>query len=681
MNKWSHIFAACLSLLTIASRADAVSNKNSSGTSLLLFGDSYFDTGAGNAVSEQYGVPLVAPTPTSVPPGPYFDGRRSNGPIWVDYTSAAMNLPVVNYAVGGSQTGVLNINQPPSPNPIGGLLQQLQRFASTGQKIKSNQLVIVDGAGNDILALVPSGLNVPAVQGAVTQALTNLGTQVLPGLQLLGADQILLWNLGDLSMLPLFNSAVFGPLDNPLVRQLMQGASEGFNEALIPIVQQLNSQIGHEAVGVKGSPQIFILDMKRVFDRVAARFLAEGIDLSLFPWIAQYGGPYVPNPLVPPGTDLATLAFFDQVHPTSRAWQIVAEEIIPKIDTINSATRFASAAVDLALETASGHRDLVDNHLRVLRERRYIFNNPCNACCDPCYCYNDPCSNDCCQDVCYESCNPCDRFNAYMSTEGKWGSTETRTGTFGLNFDTQLVLAGLDYRLRDNINIGASFTFQTSQSKLKEGRGSMDLNDYIPTVYSTYFGENFFIDLASSVHFYQFRKIKRNIAFFDGSARSHTHGCAAELNFDAGYVGTRNCLTYIPLIGLSFENLVISRFHEHGAGEWDLVSNRLYQRSLIGKIGGQLFYSLWNNTTVAFAELIYQHEFLRDKHPVSLRFADSVDNAVIRSKSSAVERESLKYSVGLDANFCGILGSLSYVGETNFKNYTNAVRLEIDYAF
>lgn len=679
MNKWSHIFAACLSLLTISSTADAVSNTNSSGTSLLLFGDSYFDTGAGNAVSAQFGVPLVAPTPSSVPPGPYFDGRRSNGPIWIDYTSQALNLPVVNYAVGGARTGVLNINTPPSPNPIGGLVQQLQRYAATGQKIKSNQVVVVDGAGNDFLALVPGSLNVPAVQAAAAQALTNLGTVVLPGLEQLGAKKIVVWNLGDLSMLPLFNSAVFGPLDNPLVRQLMQGASEGFNAALPGVIRQLNSDIGHELVGVKGSPQIFILDMFPIFNRVAQQLAAEGIDLSLFDLIAQYGGPFIPNPLVPVGTDPNSLAFYDQVHPTTRAWELIARQVIPYFDTLNNAPRFAAAAVDLALETASAHRDLVDNHLRVLREQRYIFNQ-CNLCnpCNPC---GDMYNSNCCEEICNQGCVPTGFAQAYMNIEGKWGSTRTRTGNFGLDYDTQLGSIGLDYRLRENINIGASFTYQNSCARVKEGRGSIDLSDYVPTVYTTYFGENFFIDMASSVHFYQFRNIKRYIVGFDDSARAHTHGCAAELNFDAGYVGRRNCLTYIPLLGFSFENLVVGRYHERGAGDFNMNSNRQYQRSLIGKIGGQLFYSLWNNNAVAFAEVLYQYEFLRDKHSNSMRFANSVDNAVNRNFSSPVERNSIKYSLGLDSNFCGLLGSISYIGETNFKEYSNAIRAEIDYAF
>jgi outer membrane lipase/esterase len=653
MNRWSHIFLGCLCLTSVASSMEACTNKTCD--SLLLFGDSYFDTGAGNAVSMQFGVPLVSPTP------PYFNGRHSNGPIWIDYTSAALCLPVTNYAVAGAETGIFNVNTlsvPPFINPIGGLFQQLERFAATGKKIRKNQIVVVDGAGNDFLALVPNNLNLAAVEAAGTQAITNLATVVLPGLQKLGAEKIVLWNLGDLSMLPLFNSPVFDGLDSPLVRELMQGASVGFNTALVPVVQELNTDLAHLIEGVNDQQQIFIFDAFTAFNELAAELVAEGKDLSQFSIIANYGGPYIPNPLIPPGTDPNSLPFYDQVHPTTASWALFSVITSAYLDTLINAPRFVAAAVDLALETASAHRDLVDNHFRTLHEERYIYNNCC--CCD------------CCM---------CDRFQLYGDLEGKWGSTSTRCGNFGLNYNTQLGMLGLDFRANQNINLGASFTYQRSHARIKEHRGSMDLNDYIPTLYTTYFGPCYFLDLSTSLHCYQFRKIRRNVPFIDRVAKAHTHGFAPELNFEAGYVGRFNCLTVIPLVGLSFENLVISHFLERGAKSLNMRANRQYQRSLIGKIGGQLFYRLWNDCTLAFGEVFYLHECLRNKHRMGLRFANSVDNAVDYNFTSPVKREAIKYSLGLSTKYGNWLGNISYLGETNFKEYGNAVRAELNYAF
>jgi thermolabile hemolysin len=36
------------------------------------------------------------------PPPPYFEGRFSNGPVWVEYLSKKLGLASVNYAAGGA---------------------------------------------------------------------------------------------------------------------------------------------------------------------------------------------------------------------------------------------------------------------------------------------------------------------------------------------------------------------------------------------------------------------------------------------------------------------------------------------------------------------------------------------------------------------------------------------------
>ena len=63
-------------------------------TALYSFGDSLTDTGR---------------TPPS-PPSSYFNGRYSNGPLWVEYLSAQLGLSYNasnNFAVSGSTTSNL----------------------------------------------------------------------------------------------------------------------------------------------------------------------------------------------------------------------------------------------------------------------------------------------------------------------------------------------------------------------------------------------------------------------------------------------------------------------------------------------------------------------------------------------------------------------------------------------
>jgi len=62
---------------------------------IYVFGDSLSDTG--NAFSR-----------TGSPPPPYFNGRFSNGPVWVEYLADRLGLPrnpSTNFAFGGGYHG------------------------------------------------------------------------------------------------------------------------------------------------------------------------------------------------------------------------------------------------------------------------------------------------------------------------------------------------------------------------------------------------------------------------------------------------------------------------------------------------------------------------------------------------------------------------------------------------
>ena len=74
---------------------------------VVVFGDSLSDTGN-----------LFAATGGTNPIPPYFNGRFSNGPVWVETLAASLGLPVnpsllggTNYAFAGAVTGLTSCAQ------------------------------------------------------------------------------------------------------------------------------------------------------------------------------------------------------------------------------------------------------------------------------------------------------------------------------------------------------------------------------------------------------------------------------------------------------------------------------------------------------------------------------------------------------------------------------------------
>src|SRR5262249_11884191 len=87
------------------------------------------------------------------PSPPYFDGRFSNGPVWVEDVAARFGLKVnpalrggTNYAVGGAKVGT----------DLDSMKNQVLVFLVT-RRIHSNDVFVVFGGGNDLQPGVTAG--------------------------------------------------------------------------------------------------------------------------------------------------------------------------------------------------------------------------------------------------------------------------------------------------------------------------------------------------------------------------------------------------------------------------------------------------------------------------------------------------------------------------------------------
>ena len=161
---------------------------------IYVFGDSYCDVGNIFAVTTAAG----QPTP---PSPPYYHGRFSNGPIWVEHVASSMGLPMTPSQLGGNDYAVGGAEVTAPVAAGGGTIpsvpeQVLLYLSQHGGKADPNALYILEGGGNDIIN---------ATGGSPQQ----LGFQIALGLsesELLlrraGARHFLIPNLLDVSLLP-----------------------------------------------------------------------------------------------------------------------------------------------------------------------------------------------------------------------------------------------------------------------------------------------------------------------------------------------------------------------------------------------------------------------------------------------------------------------------------------------
>ncbi|KST66185.1 SGNH/GDSL hydrolase family protein [Mastigocoleus testarum] len=196
---------------------------NNSFDDLVIFGDSYSDTGNAFHLSNN----------TFPPSPPYFEGRLSNGPIWVDKIASELSLQesdIQNFAFAGATSGRevfvpegTNIiaEEPGFTSELPGLLDQVDQFADgIGQDgADPNDIYFVWMNGNDF-QLLNSNLssssnsssnlnsnsnltsnNVSEIQVAIAQYVSNISTAVTR-LANLGAEKIAIPNISNLGLLP-----------------------------------------------------------------------------------------------------------------------------------------------------------------------------------------------------------------------------------------------------------------------------------------------------------------------------------------------------------------------------------------------------------------------------------------------------------------------------------------------
>ncbi|MBR8835971.1 MAG: PEP-CTERM sorting domain-containing protein [Stigonema ocellatum SAG 48.90 = DSM 106950] len=279
-----------------------------------VFGDSLSDTG--NTFSASGG--LVDPTKAIPSNPPFFQGRFSNDLVWVDYVGEQLGLTPtlvtnissatpptqgVNYAFGGSNSGLDNSFIPGVPGVLAQVGLFTQGLQANNQKADPNALYAIWGGGNDYLF------------GNVTDAnqiVKNLSDSVML-LAEAGAKNILVFNLPDLGKLPYASAnGISGELS---------AESTSYNATLAETLGNLSSI---------PSVNIIPVDINSLFNRVIASPEEFGFKNVATPCVigdlnSIRAGNFTkcsnPNDYL----------FFDAVHPTTNAEKLVAQTVLSSI--------------------------------------------------------------------------------------------------------------------------------------------------------------------------------------------------------------------------------------------------------------------------------------------------------------------------------------------------------------
>lgn len=337
-NLLSGSIALTLSAITIGTLPVYAANNsddfNLDFSQMFTFGDSLSDTG--NAFSLTGG--LFPENSLS------FDGRFSNGPIWIDSLASSLDLDPtafftnfsvsedgVNYATGGSRSGDQNIL---NALPLG-LQQQLESFIAplleTNQSANSDALYTIWAGANDYLQNTLVSDNVSPGPEPNPDTTVNNITDGIEALYGVGARNFLIPNLPSLGLTPLatFIDTSTNTTDtSDMLNQLTDEHNQKLELAIAELEQSLSGAT------------ITLLDVNSIFDDIIDNPGQSGITNVTGSWsdTVLY---FCPDASL--GTDGSVEScdqnipdpdkylFWDIIHPTAAAHQVIADQALSAV--------------------------------------------------------------------------------------------------------------------------------------------------------------------------------------------------------------------------------------------------------------------------------------------------------------------------------------------------------------
>lgn len=283
-----NIFAVVLAFLTFIMVIFAASTQSYQNVhdeqinEVYVFGDSLSDTG--NIFKATNGV--YPPSP------PYFQGRYSNGPVWVEHLSNKLGLnnnKNINFAWGGATT----ING--SHNGIPGALAQVYSYTKSRQKLNPNALYILWAGANDYLFGATDA----------SSAIANLSNAV-QSLLTAGAKRVLVANLPDLGKVP----ATYSTLSS----SNLSAVTNLHNLALAKSIDSLGQKFG-------SGNKIIQLDVNSLYRAAISnpgKFDFTNVTSSCLSNMTTCSNP-------------DKFLFWDGIHPTTAAHRVLADAALKAI--------------------------------------------------------------------------------------------------------------------------------------------------------------------------------------------------------------------------------------------------------------------------------------------------------------------------------------------------------------
>jgi len=506
--------------VAFAALAATAAAQNRTFTSQYTFGDSLSDDGNAYAASGH----TVNANP------PYFGGRWSNGPTFVEQlgntlapaatvSGARGNL---DFAFGGA-TAVTALSAVPFPS----LPVQLQLFQAQHAPIQSTDLFTVWMGANDILntaaqqnpaAMAPAGINAAQATANAIQSLIGLG-----------AKNLLVLNMPDIGLTPAGLSSGGG--------SLLTAGSLAYNAEFDARLKAITA----------GAPDVNLvrIDAAALIARIQVDYKALGFANATSGLIlpASQGGGGDPNGYV----------FFDGIHPTARTHALLARIVLEALNP-EPVIGFAATEGTAALALESLAASALDARVAQLGS----------------------------------SARKTGRADVYASFNYGDGDRAADGLRPKFSYTGQVVTAGVDGRVSDGVILGGALNAGRMNAKLAADGGSYALEDSTGRVYAVWRGGPVALTLDGDYGEVRLSGIHRSTAFGGLQTDGKTAGTHWGAGLKAAWTLDNAGFVVRPWLGLRTERVKLGAYTEANIPTLSMAFDAQEAKSSAGSVGVDL---------------------------------------------------------------------------------------------
>ncbi|MDX2223709.1 MAG: autotransporter domain-containing protein [Rhodospirillaceae bacterium] len=481
---------------------------------MIVFGDSLSDGGRLFAITG--GTQPASP--------PYFQGRFSNGPVWVEQLPAKLGFTysfATNFAVGGAESG--------TGGPVGVATQV--NTLSAAAPVNAGTLVVIWAGANDVLnraTTTPPAVLVPSIVGNIATSVGRMATR--------GARNFLVPNLPDLGRTP--GGAATG---------------QGFN--LGALTQTYNQAMAGQMTALEASTgaRIIVMDTFGLFTDVLANPSLYGITNTATPCLTTAG----PTGACATAAAAQGALFWDPIHPSATAHVVLANFAAATIDQDSNGAKVAAVSGYLGPQILDTVRQGVNDRLNVLRLTNTRERSTLPS-------------------------------GVYGAVRYATGDRDAGPGVVAFDYDLLSYAVGYDAVVNDRFVVGGQITYTTAEAELAGDRGETEADAYGFAAYLGYRAGGIWADLsgAGSWENYDLERnttfAQRSLATADPGGNSFY----AALDVGANVVAS-DTLAAGPFAGVRYVDADVDGYTEAGAAMFNLAVAEQNDSGVIGSIGVQ----------------------------------------------------------------------------------------------